>query len=159
MEEDQVNICRICHSEESTLQPLLRPCACNGSLKWAHEDCIVNWIKHSKTTYCGICRHHILIKTVYTCDLSKRLPIKDIISCLKRSVMITLINWLIILLLVLIGAGILYVSVLFLQRNLHESIPLLWNFFINIFDWVRNFFCWKCDYLHWICRISLKIVF
>ena len=40
-------ICRICYLEEDnpSLNPLIRPCKCSGSMKYIHLKCLIMWIK------------------------------------------------------------------------------------------------------------------
>ena len=40
-------ICRICYLEEDnpSLNPLIRPCKCSGSMKYIHLKCLIIWIK------------------------------------------------------------------------------------------------------------------
>ncbi|KAF8099219.1 hypothetical protein N665_0247s0006 [Sinapis alba] len=46
--------CRICQ-EESETKNLERPCACNGSLKYAHRKCVQRWCNEKGNTICEIC--------------------------------------------------------------------------------------------------------
>ncbi|XP_057486845.1 uncharacterized protein LOC130772953 isoform X2 [Actinidia eriantha] len=46
--------CRICHEEDFT-KKMEAPCACNGSLKFAHRKCIQHWCNEKKNTICEIC--------------------------------------------------------------------------------------------------------
>ncbi|KAK9925071.1 hypothetical protein M0R45_033412 [Rubus argutus] len=46
--------CRICQVEDSTDQ-MEAPCRCNGTLKFAHRDCIQQWINSRYKTTCEIC--------------------------------------------------------------------------------------------------------
>ena len=41
-------LCRICRGPAEEDQPLSAPCLCSGSIKWIHEDCLMQWIRHSK---------------------------------------------------------------------------------------------------------------
>ncbi|KAF3586157.1 hypothetical protein F2Q69_00026672 [Brassica cretica] len=46
--------CRICQ-EESAIMNLESPCACNGSLKYAHRKCVQRWCNEKGNTICEIC--------------------------------------------------------------------------------------------------------
>ncbi|CAN8254907.1 unnamed protein product [Cochlearia groenlandica] len=46
--------CRICQ-EEDTIKNLESPCACNGSLKYAHRKCVQRWCNEKSDTICEIC--------------------------------------------------------------------------------------------------------
>ena len=57
MEEKQ---CRLCWGDEDD-SPLVQPCACSGSAKWAHEHCLGEWRRTSvneEAAYrCGQCKN------------------------------------------------------------------------------------------------------
>ncbi|CAA0384851.1 unnamed protein product [Arabidopsis thaliana] len=46
--------CRICQEEDST-KNLEAPCACNGSLKYAHRKCVQRWCNEKGDITCEIC--------------------------------------------------------------------------------------------------------
>ncbi|KAF5818217.1 putative E3 ubiquitin-protein ligase MARCH [Helianthus annuus] len=46
--------CRICQ-EEDTIKNLEVPCACSGSLKFAHRKCVQRWCDEKGDTICEIC--------------------------------------------------------------------------------------------------------
>ncbi|XP_054782219.1 uncharacterized protein LOC129289472 [Prosopis cineraria] len=48
--------CRICHEEEfESSESLEAPCACSGTVKFAHRDCIQRWCNEKGNTTCEIC--------------------------------------------------------------------------------------------------------
>ncbi|KAK4763818.1 hypothetical protein SAY87_013256 [Trapa incisa] len=48
--------CRICHEEElESSRSLESPCACSGTVKFAHRDCIQRWCDEKGNTTCEIC--------------------------------------------------------------------------------------------------------
>ncbi|KAI4349731.1 hypothetical protein L6164_010291 [Bauhinia variegata] len=48
--------CRICHEEEfESSASLEAPCACSGTVKFAHRDCIQRWCNEKGNTICEIC--------------------------------------------------------------------------------------------------------
>ncbi|KAI8030749.1 putative E3 ubiquitin ligase SUD1 [Camellia lanceoleosa] len=47
--------CRICQ-DEGFIKELEAPCACHGSLKFAHTKCIQRWCNEKMNTICEICR-------------------------------------------------------------------------------------------------------
>ncbi|XP_010259330.1 PREDICTED: uncharacterized protein LOC104598799 [Nelumbo nucifera] len=48
--------CRICHEEElESSKNLEAPCACSGSVKFAHRECIQRWCNEKGNTTCEIC--------------------------------------------------------------------------------------------------------
>ncbi|XP_039007519.1 uncharacterized protein LOC120135307 [Hibiscus syriacus] len=51
-----ISICRICHEEEfESLKSMEVPCACSGSVKFAHRDCVQRWCNEKGNTTCEIC--------------------------------------------------------------------------------------------------------
>ncbi|KAK7278185.1 hypothetical protein RJT34_23210 [Clitoria ternatea] len=51
-----ISRCRICHEEEfETPKSLEAPCACSGTVKFAHRDCIQRWCNEKGNTTCEIC--------------------------------------------------------------------------------------------------------
>ncbi|KAL9273591.1 putative E3 ubiquitin ligase SUD1 [Drosera capensis] len=62
----QVVECRICQEEDS-VNNLENPCACCGSLKFAHRKCVQKWINEKGDVTCEICHqvcHHSLLAPV-----------------------------------------------------------------------------------------------
>ncbi|KAL8142652.1 hypothetical protein V2J09_015684 [Rumex salicifolius] len=48
--------CRICHEDEfQDSQRLESPCACSGTAKFAHRECIQRWCDEKGNTTCEIC--------------------------------------------------------------------------------------------------------
>lgn len=47
--------CRICQEEDDIIN-LESPCACTGSLKFAHRKCVQHWCNEKGDTVCEICR-------------------------------------------------------------------------------------------------------
>ncbi|KAI5060392.1 hypothetical protein GOP47_0024812 [Adiantum capillus-veneris] len=47
--------CRICQDEDE-LTNLETPCACTGSLKFAHRNCVQHWCNEKGDTICEICK-------------------------------------------------------------------------------------------------------
>ncbi|TKY52462.1 E3 ubiquitin ligase SUD1 [Spatholobus suberectus] len=51
-----ISRCRICHEEEfESSKSLEAPCACSGTVKFAHRDCIQIWCNEKGNTTCEIC--------------------------------------------------------------------------------------------------------
>ncbi|KAJ9187864.1 hypothetical protein P3X46_003279 [Hevea brasiliensis] len=51
-----VSHCRICHEAEfESCKSLEAPCACSGTVKFAHRDCIQRWCDEKGNTTCEIC--------------------------------------------------------------------------------------------------------
>ncbi|KAK9282543.1 hypothetical protein L1049_005464 [Liquidambar formosana] len=51
-----ISHCRICHEAEyESCMSLEAPCACSGTVKFAHRDCIQRWCNEKGNTTCEIC--------------------------------------------------------------------------------------------------------
>ncbi|KAH7838664.1 hypothetical protein Vadar_029623 [Vaccinium darrowii] len=51
-----ISVCRICHEGEfESRKSLEAPCACSGTVKFAHRDCIQRWCNEKGNTVCEIC--------------------------------------------------------------------------------------------------------
>lgn len=45
-DEEEGDLCRICQmGQTSSLNPLIEPCRCTGSLQYVHQDCIKKWLR------------------------------------------------------------------------------------------------------------------
>ncbi|CEP60622.1 E3 ubiquitin-protein ligase SSM4 LALA0_S01e15170g [Lachancea lanzarotensis] len=75
--------CRICRGEHSTDQPLFHPCKCRGSIKYIHENCLMEWVASKNVDLsrpgsemkCDICHFPIQLTTVYDEDTPDRVPL------------------------------------------------------------------------------------
>lgn len=43
-EGDDEDACRICHLPAEAGRPLRHPCACRGSIRFVHDDCLLRWL-------------------------------------------------------------------------------------------------------------------
>ncbi|XP_045617401.1 E3 ubiquitin-protein ligase MARCHF6 isoform X3 [Procambarus clarkii] len=88
------DICRVCRCEGTSDRPLFHPCICTGSIKFIHQDCLVQWLRYSRKEYCELCKHRFHFTPIYSPDMPKRLPIADILSGLARSMGTAVRYWL-----------------------------------------------------------------
>lgn len=54
MGKNSEKMCRICF--ECDNKPLISPCKCDGSMKWVHRKCLLEWMIFSKSRCCQICK-------------------------------------------------------------------------------------------------------
>nr|XP_046148570.1 E3 ubiquitin-protein ligase MARCHF6 isoform X5 [Oncorhynchus gorbuscha] len=90
---DEADICRVCRSEGTPDKPLYHPCVCTGSIKFIHQECLVQWLKHSRKEYCELCKHRFAFTPIYSPDMPPRLPIQDICAGLLTSVGTAIRYW------------------------------------------------------------------
>lgn len=72
--------CRICRGEDEPDRPLLHPCRCSGSIKYTHEECLVNWLSQSGSSRCELCNHSFRFEPLYQPNTPSALPTKEFIS-------------------------------------------------------------------------------
>lgn len=72
-------ICRVCHCESEPDKPLFYPCSCAGSIKYVHEDCLVEWLKVSDKKNCELCGDIFHFKGIYADGAPKRLSIFELL--------------------------------------------------------------------------------
>ena len=56
--------CRVCHEESAPDSTLYFPCKCSGTIKYVHQECLIEWLKISKNTNdrCEICGENFSFK-------------------------------------------------------------------------------------------------
>ncbi|UJR28527.1 hypothetical protein I4U23_009764 [Adineta vaga] len=90
-----VDICRVCRCEGSTDRPLFYPCLCHGSIRYVHDDCLIQWLKISRKEECELCGTKFRFTPIYHPSMPPgRLPIKDLINGLLRTFFKALRYWL-----------------------------------------------------------------
>lgn len=53
-DEEEEDVCRICRNPGEADNPLRYPCACSGSIKYVHQDCLLQWLNHSNARQCEV---------------------------------------------------------------------------------------------------------
>ncbi|TSK82184.1 E3 ubiquitin-protein ligase MARCH6 [Bagarius yarrelli] len=90
---EEADICRVCRSEGTQDKPLYHPCVCTGSIKFIHQECLVQWLKHSRKEYCELCKHRFAFTPIYSPDMPSRLPVQDIFAGLVTSIGTAIRYW------------------------------------------------------------------
>ncbi|XP_044489290.1 probable E3 ubiquitin ligase SUD1 [Mangifera indica] len=78
-EEEEEDVCRICRNPGDTENPLQYPCACSGSIKYVHQDCLLQWLNHSNARQCEVCKHAFSFSPVYAENAPARLPFQEFV--------------------------------------------------------------------------------
>lgn len=77
---DEEAECRICRGgEELPARPLFHPCKCSGSIKYTHEECLVNWLAQSGSTRCELCHHPFRFEPLYEPNTPSALPTDELL--------------------------------------------------------------------------------
>ncbi|KAK0943738.1 hypothetical protein LTR29_004716 [Friedmanniomyces endolithicus] len=66
--------CRICRSEGSPEEPLFYPCKCSGSIKYVHQECLMEWLGHSHKKHCELCKTPFRFTKLYDAEMPQTLP-------------------------------------------------------------------------------------
>ncbi|KAI3916003.1 hypothetical protein MKW98_004444 [Papaver atlanticum] len=78
-DDDDEDVCRICRNPGETDNPLRYPCACSGSIKFVHQDCLLQWLNHSNARQCEVCKHPFSFSPVYAENAPARLPFQEFV--------------------------------------------------------------------------------
>ncbi|KAL8691395.1 MAG: hypothetical protein Q9218_003371 [Villophora microphyllina] len=71
---DDVDTCRICRSEGSAEEPLFYPCKCSGSIKFVHQNCLMEWLSHSQKKHCELCKTPFRFTKLYHPQMPSTVP-------------------------------------------------------------------------------------
>ena len=91
--EDEQNYCRICRGEGTTAQPLYYPCKCSGSIKFVHQECLMEWLSHSQKKYCELCKTSFRFTKLYDRSMPARLPFPLFVRQLVRHGVQETLRW------------------------------------------------------------------
>ncbi|CAO2813944.1 unnamed protein product [Amaranthus hypochondriacus] len=78
-DDEEEDVCRICRNSGDADNPLRYPCACSGSIKFVHQDCLLQWLSHSNARQCEVCKHAFSFSPVYADDAPTRLPFREFV--------------------------------------------------------------------------------
>ncbi|XP_031479417.1 probable E3 ubiquitin ligase SUD1 [Nymphaea colorata] len=76
-EDEEEDVCRICRNPGDADNPLRYPCACSGSIKYVHQECLLQWLNHSNARQCEVCKHAFSFSPVYADNAPSRLPFQE----------------------------------------------------------------------------------
>ncbi|CAF0848217.1 unnamed protein product [Didymodactylos carnosus] len=92
-DSSETDFCRVCRSEAGPDRPLFYPCVCTGSIKYIHQDCLTQWLKYSRKDTCELCKHKFHFAPIYHPDMPTRLPIKDLLLGLLKTLFKAIRYW------------------------------------------------------------------
>ncbi|CAN7015799.1 unnamed protein product [Brassica rapa subsp. trilocularis] len=78
-DDEEEEVCRICRNPGDADNPLRYPCACSGSIKFVHEDCLLQWLSFSKARQCEVCKHSFSFSPLYAENAPTRLPFHEFV--------------------------------------------------------------------------------
>ena len=71
---EEQDTCRICRGEGSKEEPLFYPCKCSGSIKFVHQNCLVEWLSHSQKKHCELCKTPFRFTKLYSPQMPNTVP-------------------------------------------------------------------------------------
>jgi len=66
--------CRICRGEETPEEPLFYPCKCNGSIRFVHQECLMEWLSRSQKRHCELCKTPFRFTKLYDPHMPSSVP-------------------------------------------------------------------------------------
>jgi len=82
---EEEDFCRVCRNGSTPDNPLSYPCKCSGSIKYIHQDCLLTWIQHSKSSSCELCGHPFRFTPIYSDNAPETIPFHELMfEALKR---------------------------------------------------------------------------
>ncbi|GMH18142.1 hypothetical protein Nepgr_019983 [Nepenthes gracilis] len=78
-DDEEGDVCRICRYPGDAVNSLRYPCACSGSIKFVHQDCLIQWLNHSNARQCEVCKHPFSFSPVYAKNAPARLPFREFV--------------------------------------------------------------------------------
>ncbi|KAL1890402.1 hypothetical protein Sste5346_008229 [Sporothrix stenoceras] len=99
--------CRICRSEGTPQEPLFYPCKCSGSIKYVHQDCLMEWLSHSQKKHCELCKTSFRFTKLYSPTMPKQLPVLVFTRHLAKYFLRNIVVWLRVLLVVFVWLALL----------------------------------------------------
>ncbi|OTB04982.1 hypothetical protein M426DRAFT_73116 [Hypoxylon sp. CI-4A] len=97
--------CRICRGEGTADEPLFYPCKCSGSIKYVHQDCLMEWLSHSQKKHCELCKTPFRFTKLYSPDMPKRLPFHIFITHMAKYIFRNVLVWLRAILVISVWLG------------------------------------------------------
>jgi E3 ubiquitin-protein ligase MARCH6 len=71
---DDADTCRICRGEGTAAEPLFYPCKCSGSIKYVHQECLMEWLSHTQKKHCELCKTSFRFTKLYHPAMPSRIP-------------------------------------------------------------------------------------
>ena len=72
---EEPDTCRICRGEGSQEEPLFYPCKCSGSIKFVHQNCLMEWLSHSQKKHCELCKTPFHFTKLYHPQMPNTVPL------------------------------------------------------------------------------------
>ncbi|KAK2853264.1 hypothetical protein FQN49_005241, partial [Arthroderma sp. PD_2] len=91
---DEIDTCRICRGEGTPEEQLFYPCKCSGSIKFVHQNCLMEWLSHSQKKHCELCKTPFRFTKLYDPNMPSELPVPVFLKELFIHGCRALVTWL-----------------------------------------------------------------
>ncbi|EXJ91313.1 hypothetical protein A1O1_04424 [Capronia coronata CBS 617.96] len=91
--DEAQDYCRICRGEATPDQPLFYPCKCSGSIKFVHQECLMEWLSHSQKKKCELCKTSFRFTKIYDRSMPATLPFPLFLRQLVRHSLKGISRW------------------------------------------------------------------
>ncbi|KFK29879.1 hypothetical protein AALP_AA7G191000 [Arabis alpina] len=85
-DDDDGDLCRICRSPEGPNNPLRYPCACRGSIKYVHQECLLLWLNRRGYKQCEVCGRSYSFVRVYSENAPEKLPWNEFMRGIEAAI-------------------------------------------------------------------------
>ncbi|TVY82221.1 ERAD-associated E3 ubiquitin-protein ligase doa10 [Lachnellula suecica] len=85
--------CRICRGDGGDNEPLFHPCKCSGSIKFVHQDCLMEWLSHSQKKHCELCKTPFRFTKLYKPNMPQSLPYRVLLKHVVKHIAKNLWTW------------------------------------------------------------------
>ncbi|CAN8096679.1 unnamed protein product [Discula destructiva] len=93
MSQADADTCRICRGEGTAEEPLFYPCKCSGSIKYVHQDCLMEWLSHSQKKHCELCKTPFRFTKLYAPNMPRTVPFYVFVSHMAKYIFNNILVW------------------------------------------------------------------
>jgi E3 ubiquitin-protein ligase MARCH6 len=129
---EEGDYCRICRGEATDDLPLFYPCKCSGSIKFVHQDCLMEWLSHSQKKHCELCKTPFRFTKLYDHRMPQTLPLPLFIRQICLHAVRNTLRWIRYLLVGLVWLGWLPWSIRQVWRGLFWLADGSWGDMMNL---------------------------
>lgn len=90
---EDADTCRICRGEGSKEEPLFYPCKCSGSIKFVHQNCLMEWLSHSQKKHCELCKIPFRFTKLYSPQMPNTVPLPVFLRQAALQAYRSLLTW------------------------------------------------------------------
>ena len=92
-DKDEPDTCRICRGEGTDEEALFFPCKCSGSIKYVHQECLMEWLSHTQKKHCELCKTSFRFTKLYHPGMPNRIPTTVFVRRAALHVLNMFVTW------------------------------------------------------------------